>query len=687
MGIQYFDGNWHTYIRYEVSTLSQDRVANTTTARVSLYIGNDPGGYEIQFDPTYGAYMGVQLAGQNKYLKIEHLFIKGSERSLGSVDFTFTHDEDGQATRKILLWSGSTSGINYGGWYLGSIDTSFTQTFAKIPRMSKVASVSGTRELGQELTVTLDRKVESFTHQVWYKVWGSDWYDLGTGLGTTVKFTPSPENARKNVNVASSTFDICVRTFDGDKQIGIDEYSIGWYIGLPSGTQPRLETIELVDKAKATKDIVGKNTFVQTFSEMVGTFKGMEGTYGSTIKTFHAEVVGQKMAITSNGGTFQFFKNYGDYNVEAYVIDSRGLKSNVVTVPIKVLQYFAPMLSFEAVRGGGDQQTIVVRRTAKIAPLMVDGVQKNPMRLKFKVKPAYDGYFTDNKGGGVDSLVINSLTNSNSDLFGAFAADKAWIVEGTISDAYASFTFTAPIVGPEEVVQCRTPKGTGFGKVWERGALDVGGDIYSNGELVQVGRLTQIDGKSIKMTGSANDLMKTGMFYSHGMSDLPPNLTGSQLYGYIQVNTHPSDENYVMQTYTPYDGNVIYMRRKTPVTGWHPWVQFTPSNVPLFGEWHDAPLTNGWKHYGGNDTNVQYRRDSEGRIYLRGSCHGGTYINRGGTIFTLPKEYNPKKKVYIRAITGDYQDCYLILSPEGELYCAKDNQVQRDWLCLDGIII
>lgn len=687
MGIQYFDGNWHTYIRYEVSTLSQDRVANTTTARVSLYIGNDPGGYEIQFDPTYGAYMGVQLAGQNKYLKIEHLFIKGSERSLGSVDFTFTHDEDGQATRKILLWSGSTSGINYDGWYLGSIDTSFTQTFAKIPRMSKVASVSGTRELGQELTVTLDRKVESFTHQVWYKVWGSDWYDLGTGLGTTVKFTPSPENARKNVNVASSTFDICVRTFDGDKQIGIDEYSIGWYIGLPSGTQPRLENIELVDKAKATKDIVGKNTFVQTFSEMVGTFKGMEGTYGSTIKTFHAEVVGQKMAITSNGGTFQFFKNYGDYNVEAYAIDSRGLKSNVVTVPIKVLQYFAPMLSFEAVRGGGDQQTIVVRRTAKIAPLMVDGVQKNPMRLKFKVKPAYDGYFTDNKGGGVDSLVINSLTNSNSDLFGAFAADKAWIVEGTISDAYASFTFTAPIVGPEEVVQCRTPNGSGFGKVWERGTIDAKGDIYSHNELVQVGRLTQIDGKSIKMTGSANDLMKTGMFYSYGMSDLPSNLTGSQLYGYIQVNTHPSDENYVMQTYTPYDANTIYMRRKTPITGWHPWVQFTPSNVPLFGEWHDAPLTNGWRHYGGNDTNVQYRRDSEGRIYLRGSCQGGTYINRGGTIFTLPKEYNPKKKVYIRAITGDYQDCYLILSPEGELYCAKDNQVKQDWLCLDGIII
>lgn len=680
MGIQYFDGNWHTYIRYEVSTLSQDRVANTTTARVSLYIGNDPGGYEIQFDPTYGAYMGVQLSGQNKYLEIENLFIKGSEKLIGSVDFTFTHDDDGQATRKILLWSGSTSGINYDGWYLGSIDTSFTQTFAKIPRMSKVASVSGTRELGQELTVTLDRKVESFTHQVWYKVWGSDWYDLGTGLGTTVKFTPSPENARKNVNVASSTFDICVRTFDGDKQIGIDEYSVGWHIGLPSGTQPTLESIELVDKAKATKDIVGKNTFVQTFSEMVGTFKGMEGTYGSTIKTFHAEVVGQKMAITSNGGTFQFFKNYGDYNVEAYVIDSRGLKSNVVTVPIKVLQYFAPMLSFEAVRGGGDQQTIVVRRTAKIAPLMVDGVQKNPMRLKFKVKPAYDGYFTDNKGGGVDSLVINSLTNSNSDLFGAFAADKAWIVEGTISDAYASFTFTAPIVGPEEVVQCRTPKGTGFGKVWERGALDVGGDIYSNGELVQVGKLTQSNGKSLKITGSANNFMKTGLYYSHNMDDLPDGLNMYQKYGYLQVNTHPDDANFALQIYIPNNTDIMFMRRKTNY-GWQKWVQFTPSNSSTNPKWTDAALKSGWRNttdYG----DVQFSKSVDGTMYFRGTARGGN-TTQETVIFTLPEGYRPEKQLYLTALNNSYGIAIIAVRPNGDVV-IKSN-VDSHWLNFDNI--
>lgn len=685
MTIQYFSGNWHSYLEFNVTTDSPDRVANLSIAKVTVSIGFEQN-WPIEFSNTYGAYVGLQMAGQTRYLSFGELFLDGSKKNLGTVEFTVPHDEDGSATRTLSVWTGSTDGITYNNWYLGSINTSVTQTFAKIPRMSKVASVSGTRELGQELTVTLDRKAESFTHQVWYKVWGSDWYDLGTGLGTTIKFIPSPENARKNVNVASSTFDICVRTFDGDKQIGIDEYSVGWYIALPSGTQPKLETIELVDKAKATKDIVGKNTFVQTFSEMVGTFKGMEGTYGSTIKTFHAEVVGQKMAIISNGGTFQFFKNYGDYNVEAYVIDSRGLKSNVVTIPIKVLQYFAPILSFEAFRGGGDQQTIVVRRTARIAPLMVDGVQKNPMRLKFKVKPANDGYFTDNKGGGIDSTVINSLTNSNSDLFGTFAADKAWIVEGTISDAYASFTFTAPIVGPEEVVQCRTPKGTSFGKVWEKGSIDAKGDIYSHNELVQVGRLTQIDGKSIKMTGSANNLMKTGMFYSHGMSGLPSNLTGSQLYGYIQVNTHPSDENYVMQTYTPYDANIIYMRRKTPGIGWHPWVRFTPSDVPISGQWTNVELLNGWKNYGSDYPPVQYKITGNGSVELRGGCRGGN-ADPWQPVFKLPKSVYVDKQIYIRCITQGYKSCVMAIYGKGNGSVVCVDGVDNRWLCFDGVVI
>lgn len=677
MTTKYFSGNWHSYLEFNVTTASQDRVANLSIANVTVSIGFEQN-WPIEFSNTYGAYVGLQMAGQTRYLSFGELFLDGSKKNLGTVEFTVPHDEDGSATRTLSVWTGSTDGITYNNWYLGSINTSQDIPFERILRMSTVKNVEGSRILGSEHTIQLDRKVESFTHQVWYRVWGSDWIDLGTGHGATVKFTPSLEEARRNINVSVSTFDISVRTFDGDKQIGRDEYSNGWSIQLPSNIKPKLQTIELIDKAKSTKDIVGKNTFVQTFSEMVCQFQGMEGTYGSTIKNFYAEVVGQKISITSNGGTFPFFKNYGDFQVQAYVFDSRGLKSNVVTVPIKVLQYFAPMLSFEAVRGGGDQQTIVVRRTARIAPLMIDGVQKNPMRLKFKVKPANDGYFTENKGAGIDSRVINSITNSNADLFGTFSAEKAWIVEGTISDAYASFTFTAPIVGPEEVVQCRAPKGTGFGKIWERGSIDAKGDIYSHNELVQVGRLTQINGKSIKLTGSANDVMKTGLYYAYNLSDLPPGLNTYQKYGYLEVNTHPDDNNFAMQIYIPHNTDVMYMRRKMN-NGWQNWVRFNPNGSVADSQWYNATFRNNWRAAGDS---VQYSKTSDGLVCIRGVATGGS-IADNAAIINLPPGYRPSRYMYKKALNYDYGTAIVGINVNGDVTVKKN--IDDRWLCLDDI--
>lgn len=677
MTTQYFSGNWHSFLEFNVITSSQDRIANLSVAKVTVSIGFEQN-WSIEFGNTYGAYVGLQMAGQTHYLRFGELFLDGSKKTLGTVEFTVPHDEDGSATRTLNVWTGSTDGITYNNLYLGSVNTSQDIPFKSIPRMSTVKTVDGSRILGSEHTIQLDRKVESFTHQVWYRVWGSDWIDLGKGHGATVKFTPSLEEARRNINVSVSTFDISVRTFDGDKQIGRDEYSNGWSIQLPPTVKPKLQTIELTDKAKSTKDIVGKNTFVQTFSEMVCQFQGMEGTYGSTINSFHAEVVGQKMAITSNGGTFPFFKNYGDFQVQAYVFDSRGLKSNVVTVPIKVLQYFAPVLSFEAFRGGGDQQSIIVRRNLRIAPIMIDGVQKNTLTLKFKTKQSPDGYFMDNSGAGITSKAINQLTNSNAQLNGTFGADKSWIVEGTISDAYTSYTFTAPIVGPESVVLSYTPNGIGVGKIHERGSIDAKGDIYSHNELVQVGRLTQINGKSIKLTGSANNCLKTGMYYVSAMTDLPEGLSANSRNGYLSVTTHSEDDRFILQTYVPNDMDIVYFRRKIP-RGWQKWMQIK-SGEPLKG-WQNANLQNGWRH-ATNTSTIQYYKTGEGTVYFRGVCTGGR--TSGETVlFNLPIEYRPERYMYRQALNRLYGVAIIGIEVGGNV-TVKSN-VDNEWLCLDDI--
>lgn len=679
MPYKYFDGNWHAYVSYSLSSIGVDRVANTRTVRLDLSFGLDSG-WSIEFSNTYGAYIGIQIGSQTKYLYLGELWLYGSSKSLGSVEFTFSHDDDGSATRTINIWSGSTSGIAYNDLYLGSLDASFTETFEKIPRMSQIASVSGGRRLGSEVTVTLGKKVESFTHQVWYKVWGSDWIDVGSGLGTTIKFTPAVEHAARNINAMTGTLDLCIRTYDGNNQIGSDVYKYGYDIGLPAGTQPKLAGIELTDKAKATKDIVGKNIFVQTFSEMVCKFLGFEGTYGSTLKGYYAEVVGQKNVITKDGAAFNIFKNHGNFEVRAYITDSRGLTSNVVTVPIQVLQYFAPVIEFSVVRSGGDLQTLTVRRNIRIAPLIVNGVQKNTMKLKFQVKPANDGYFSDNAGGGITSSTVHTLTNSNADLVGKFSAASSWEVHGIISDAYTEAKFTAPIVGPERVVMCKAPEGVGINKVWERGALDVGGDIYSNGELVQVGKLTQPNGKSLKITGSANDFMKTGLYYSHNMNDLPDGLNMYQKYGYLQVNTHPDDANFALQIYIPHNTDIMFMRRKTNY-GWQKWVQFTPSDSSTTLKWTDAALTSGWRNtidYGA----VQFSKSVDGTVYFHGTAMGGN-TTRETVIFTLPEGYRPGKQLYLSALNNSYGVAILSIRPDGAVV-VKSN-VDSQWLNFDNI--
>lgn len=680
MAYKYFNGNWQAYVEYDVKTKSQDRVSNLTTATVDVYIGNDPGGYEIDFPNTYGAYFNVRMAGITKWLYIGSLYIAGSKKYLGSLEFTFPNDDDGAATRNVEVWSVDTEGIAYGGWVLGSVSASTSVDFPKIPRMSQIASVSGGRRLGSEVTVTLSKKVESFTHQVWYKAWGSDWIDVGSGLGTTIKFTPAVEHAARNINAMTGTLDLCIRTYDGSSQIGSDVYKYGYDIGLPAGTQPKLAGIELTDKAKATKDIVGKNIFVQTFSEMVCKFLGFEGTYGSTLKGYYAEVVGQKNVITKDGAVFNIFKNHGNFEVRAYITDSRGLTSNVVTVPIQVLQYFAPVIDFSVVRSGGDLQTLTVRRNIRIAPLIVNGVQKNTMKLKIQVKPANDGYFQDNAGGGITSSTVHTLTNSNADLVGKFSAASSWEVHGIISDAYTEAKFTAPIVGPERVVMCKAPKGVGINKVWERGALDVGGDIYSNGELVQVGKLTQPNGKSLKITGSANDFMKTGLYYSHNMDDLPDGLNMYQKYGYLQVNTHPDDANFALQIYIPHNTDIMFMRRKTNY-GWQKWVQFTPSDSSTTLKWTDAALTSGWRNtidYGA----VQFSKSVDGTVYLRGTARGGN-TTQETVIFTLPEGYRPGKQLYLSALNNSYGVAILSIRPNGDVV-VKSN-VDSQWLNFDNI--
>ena len=100
------------------------------------------------------------------------------------------------------------------------------------------------------------------------------------------------------------------------------------------------------------------------------------GVYGSTIKSYRAEIVGGNQAVNSNSGTFGIMNFNGQVTIRATVTDSRGRTSTPIEKTITILEYFAPSLKFDVTRVGATSSTLQVLRNAKIAPLTVNGVQK-----------------------------------------------------------------------------------------------------------------------------------------------------------------------------------------------------------------------------------------------------------------------------------------------------------------------
>ena len=113
-------------------------------------------------------------------------------------------------------------------------------------------------------------------------------------------------------------------------------------------------------------------------------------------------------------------------------------------------------------------------------------------------------------------------------------------------------------------------------------------------------------------------------------------------------------------------------------------MRFTPSDVPISGQWTNATYLNGWRNYSNDYYPVQYKVNGNGSIELRGSCKGGD-ATPWKHAFKITFPVKPEKSMFIRAMTKDYQQCTLNVYESGIVVVVKD--VNSDWLCLDGITI
>lgn len=503
---------------------------------------------------------------------IEHPVINigtNSTQEIFNRTYNVGHDSEGKKTVGVQL----SVGLNTGGY--GSAMVAFDLPLTQIKRAS-TGKVTAT-ELGKVATITIDRKNSSFKHTLRYN-WDGKTGTIATNVDTSCNWTLPLDFANTVPNADYHWGTVYIDTYSGSTKIGTKEVTFN--ANIPASIKPTLGGISLSDSNMTVSNLINtSNTFVQVLSNIKVAFNNASGAYSSTISNYRAEIVGKNLSTTSNGGSLGMMDFNGSVTVRATVTDSRGRTSDPVEIPVNVLPYFTPHMSFTAQRSGSASTTLTVTRNARIAPLTVGGKQKNKMIISFKYKEhSAANYTTDTGSAGGTWTTIDNLTNSRANLAATFSTLKTYDIIGKIEDAFTSYEFLAT-VGTEKFPVAIRPDRVGFGKTPENAnAVDSDWVFKYKNKDIQHHQLTNIDGTVVKLSDGTDLNTVTQCGFYNGSSLLHgPTGTWANGWKYIRVSKHTHNNGYVLQEAIDF-GGVISAFRVQDAGVWKDWQYYAVQN-------------------------------------------------------------------------------------------------------------
>lgn len=539
----------------------QDTVNNRSTVNLQARLRTN--GYASVWGVT--APMTIHVDGGDEIVNASVNIGTNSSLLIFGKDYVVNHDENGNKTVNISF----KVDVNTGGY--GSSTVSLSIPLPQIKRASTISDVTGT--LGSEMTLDISRKDSSYTHNLKYE-FGELSGTIATGVGTSCSWTPPLSLATAMPNRTSDWGQIVLETYSGSTKIGQTNCILT--LNVPDSVKPTLDSITLTDSNATVKNLLNTaNTFAQVMSNVKVTFNSASGAYASTISSYRAEIVGKNQSTNSNNGLLGMMNFNGTVTIRATVTDSRGRTSEPVEIPVNVLPYFTPHMSFTAQRSGSASTTLTVTRNARIAPLTVGGKQKNKMIISFKYKEhSATNYTTDTGSAGGTWTTIDNLTNSSANLAATFSTLKTYDIIGKIEDAFTSYEFLAT-VGTEKFPIAIRPDRIGFGKTPEKANIvDSSWEFYYNNKPIQHHRLSANDGSAILLSNGTdlNTVTESGFYRGYNLVHAP--LTAG--WHYIRVSRHEGT-SWIVQEAIEYGGNISAFRVKRD-NSWQSWKQYAIQN-------------------------------------------------------------------------------------------------------------
>lgn len=666
---KYSNSSGSLFLNVYIDQGAQNIAANTSTVNWEMTVSRSS--YYHTYNNNGSSTLSLSLDGRNVHSSNPTWEVWDGEVTLAKGSSTITHNADGSKTLPLSCTFNPNNG------YHESITVTANISLTTIPRASSVSVNAGT--IGSPITINISRHSSTFKHTVRY-VWGNRSGTIASNVDTSTTWMIPLDFANEIPNSTSGTGTIYVDTYADGTKTGTQSTILT--ASIPQNMKPTLSNVTLTDANDVARGLLNGNNFLQIVSDIQVGFNGASGVYGSTITGYRAEIVNKNHVVTENGGRLGMMNFNGSATIRASVVDSRGRQSDARDITINVIEYFAPSLSFTAVRTRESPNIIQIIRNAKIAPLMFSGKQRNNMTLTFRVAPLNTNNFSvDNGSASGIFTTIHTLTNSAANLAGNYPATKSFTVIGRLEDKFTSVEFSATVATESVVMSYDKDGRVGVGKVAELGqpgSLDVLGDIYSRNKPIQQYQLTNSDGSSINTQQNPDTILRNGMYYLLNGENRPFNRNGWLL---VQVYANLA---YAVQTFWFAEREEILVRHR--IDGrWKEWkklvkqediIELTKSTA-----WQNLPLQNGWQYHQ-DYNNVQYSKTFDGVVYLRGVGTKGKTAY-GTVIAQLPVGFRPLHRTYVFAINDDFTVAFLCILTSGEIVVRKN--VDATWLNFDNV--
>ena len=381
----------------------------------------------------------VTIDGQSVY-STSTRFQLYRDQLVASGTATIKHDTKGKknfsASVEAAIYSTQINCRGSSSWDLPDIAQ------ATIPELP----ASGTT--GEEITINLPRSSGSFTHTVTWKFYESEG-TIGTGLGTSVKWTIPRALANQIPNATKGTCTITCKTYNGSTLIGTESDTFTLNVNALD-----VPTVDSVDLTELTEGLATKfGGYVQSKS-VISVTVNVTGAYSSTIKSYSTQITGTNIDLTYSGKTFDYAPSEsGQLTIKTTVTDSRG-RTGTLTKTINVLEYFAPMiypLSATRCNEEGTEDAngehLKVTLNFNIAP--VGQKNDNSYLLEYKVSGTEDwqtlesgnAYYLEEEYVSTEAIVSETVAyNVRLTITDAFSSPKIY---DTIPTVYRLINFGA----------------------------------------------------------------------------------------------------------------------------------------------------------------------------------------------------------------------------------------------------